>query len=81
VRLRILYHNIFVGLYTNQHFLRHCLEWILDLFFGSCVKKCQQTRTDGKVHNLCRVKTDQSDVLTVKRGLDTHMIIEFEDGI
>jgi hypothetical protein len=40
--LQIIYHNFSVGLYTNQHFLRHCLEWILDLFFGSCVKKCQQ---------------------------------------
>jgi hypothetical protein len=40
--LRIIYHNIFVGLYTNQYFLRHCLEWFLDPFFGSCVKKCQQ---------------------------------------
>jgi hypothetical protein len=43
VRLRIIYHNISVGLYTNKHFLRHCLEWILDLFFGSRVKKCQQS--------------------------------------
>jgi hypothetical protein len=43
VHLRIIYHNISVGLsYTNQHFLRRCLKWILDLFFESCVKKCQQ---------------------------------------
>jgi hypothetical protein len=42
VRLRMIYHNISVGLYTNQHFLRHCLEWFLDLFIESCVKKCQQ---------------------------------------
>jgi hypothetical protein len=43
VHLRIIYRNISVGLsYTNQHFFRHCLEWILDLFFGSCVKECQQ---------------------------------------
>ena len=33
----------------------------------------------GKVYNLCRVKTDISAVLTVKSGLDTHMIIELED--
>jgi hypothetical protein len=26
VRLRIIYHNISVGLYTNQHFLHHLLE-------------------------------------------------------
>ena len=32
-----------------------------------------------KVYNLCRVKTDISAVLTVKSGLDTHMIIELED--
>jgi hypothetical protein len=43
VRLWIIYHDIFLGLYTNQHFLRRCLEWFLDLFFGSCVKKCQQS--------------------------------------
>jgi hypothetical protein len=43
VRLRIIYHNISVGLYTNQHFSCHCLEWILDLLFGSCIKKCQHS--------------------------------------
>jgi hypothetical protein len=32
----------------------------------------------GKVYNLCRVKTDRSAVLTVKSGLDPHMIIELE---
>jgi hypothetical protein len=32
----------------------------------------------GKVYNLCRVKTDRSVVLTVKSGLDPHMIIELE---
>jgi hypothetical protein len=43
LRSSIIYHNISVRLsYTNQHFSHHCLEWILDLFFGSCVKKCQQ---------------------------------------
>jgi hypothetical protein len=55
VCLRIIYHNISVGLYTNQHFLRHCLEWFLDLFFGSCVKKCQQaflTLLPGKIGRL-----------------------------
>jgi hypothetical protein len=34
----------------------------------------------GKVYNLCRVKTDQSAVLTVKSGLDPHMIIKLKDG-
>ena len=32
-----------------------------------------------KVYNLCRVKTDISAVLTVKSGLDPHMIIKLED--
>ena len=35
----------------------------------------------GKVYDLCRVKTDRSAVLTVKSGLDPHMIIKLEDGI
>jgi hypothetical protein len=35
----------------------------------------------GKVYNLSKVKTDRLAVLTVKSGLDTHMIIELEDGI
>jgi hypothetical protein len=35
----------------------------------------------GKVYNLCRVKTDISAVLTVKSGLDPHMIIELEDDL
>jgi hypothetical protein len=33
----------------------------------------------GKVFNLCRVKTDISAVLTIKSGLDPHMIIELKD--
>jgi hypothetical protein len=35
----------------------------------------------GKVHNLYRVKTDISAMLTVKSGLDPHMIIELEDEL
>ena len=35
----------------------------------------------GKVYDLCRVKTDISAVLTVKSGLDPHMIIELKDEI
>jgi hypothetical protein len=35
----------------------------------------------GKVYNLCRVKTNQSAVLTVKSGLDPHVIIELGYGI
>jgi hypothetical protein len=35
----------------------------------------------GKVYNLCRVKTDISAVLTIKSGLDPHMIIELEDEL
>jgi hypothetical protein len=30
----------------------------------------------GKVYNLCRVKSDMLAVLTVKNGLDPHMVIE-----
>jgi hypothetical protein len=35
----------------------------------------------GKVYNLCRVKTGISAVLTVKSGLDPHMINELEDEL
>jgi hypothetical protein len=35
----------------------------------------------GKLYNLCRVKTDISAVLTVKSGLDPHMINELEDEL
>jgi hypothetical protein len=35
----------------------------------------------GKLYNLCRVKTDISVVLTVKSGLEPHMIIELEDDL
>ena len=38
-------------------------------------------RIVGKVYNICRVKTNRLAVLTVKRGLDPHMIIEFEDDL
>jgi hypothetical protein len=34
-----------------------------------------------KVYNLYRVKTDISVVLTVKSGLDPHMIIELKDDL
>ena len=34
-----------------------------------------------KVYNLCRVKTNRLAVLTVKSGLDPHMIIELEDDL
>ena len=33
-----------------------------------------ETRILGKVYNLCRVKTNRLAVLTVKSGLDPHMI-------
>jgi hypothetical protein len=35
----------------------------------------------GKVYNLRRVKTDISVLLTVKSGLDPHMINKLEDEI
>jgi hypothetical protein len=34
-----------------------------------------------KVYNLCSVKTDIAVVLTVKSGLDTHMIIKLRDDL
>jgi hypothetical protein len=41
----------------------------------------RETRIVGKVYNLCSVKANISAVLTVKSGLDTHMIIEFKDDL
>jgi hypothetical protein len=41
----------------------------------------RETRVVGKVYNLCRVKTYISAMLTVKSGLDPHMIIELKDGL
>jgi hypothetical protein len=41
----------------------------------------RETRVVGKVYNLCRVKTNISAVLTVKSGLDPHMIIELKDDL
>jgi hypothetical protein len=41
----------------------------------------RETRIVGKVYNLYRVKTDISAVLTVKSGLDPHMIIELKDDL
>jgi hypothetical protein len=41
----------------------------------------KETRIMGKVYNLCRVKSDISAMLTVKSGLDPHMIIELEDEL
>jgi hypothetical protein len=35
----------------------------------------------GKVYNLCRVKTDILGVLTIKSGLDPHIINEIEDEL
>jgi hypothetical protein len=44
-------------------------------------RELRKTRIVGKVYNLCRVKTDIPAVLTVKSGLDRHMIIELEDDL
>jgi hypothetical protein len=41
----------------------------------------REIRVVGKVYNLCRVKTNISAVLTVKSGLDPHMIIELKDDL
>ena len=49
--------------------------WLGSNFFGTF------TRIVVKVYNLCRVKTNQLAVLTVKSGLDPHMIIELKDDL
>jgi hypothetical protein len=41
----------------------------------------RETRIVDKVYNLYRVKTDILAVLTVKSGLDPHMIIELKDDL
>jgi hypothetical protein len=41
----------------------------------------RETRIVGKVYKLYRVKTDISAMLTVKSGLDPHMIIELKDDL
>jgi hypothetical protein len=41
----------------------------------------RETPVVGKVYDLCRVKTDISTVLTVKSGLNPHMIIELKDDL
>ena len=43
--------------------------WLVSKFFGTF------TRIVVKVYNICRVKTNRLAVLTVKSGLDPHMII------
>jgi hypothetical protein len=51
------------------------------VFKGLTNPGIKETRVVGKVYNLCIVKTDISVVLTVKSGLDPHMIIELKDDI
>jgi hypothetical protein len=51
------------------------------VFKGLITRATWGTRTVGKVYDLSRVKTDRSAVLTIKSGLDPHMISELEDGI
>jgi hypothetical protein len=41
----------------------------------------RETRVVDKVYNLCRVKIDISAMLTLKSGLDPHMIIKLEDDL
>ena len=49
--------------------------WLGSKFFGTF------TRIVVKMYNLCRVKTNRLAVLTVKSGLDPHMITELEDDL
>ena len=48
--------------------------WLGLKFFGTF------TRIVVKVYNLCRVKTNRLAVLTVKSGLNPHMINKLKDG-
>jgi hypothetical protein len=53
---------------------------------GKCLRALQtrasrEARVVGKVYNLCRAKTDMPAVLTVKSGLDPHMIIKLKDDL
>jgi hypothetical protein len=45
------------------------------------IRALREARIVDKVYNLCRVKTDISAMLTVKSGLDTHMIIKLKDDL
>jgi hypothetical protein len=67
--------NLCKGLIVNlYHSPRKC-------FRALQTQALRETRVVGKVYNLCRVKTDISAVLTVKSGLDPHMIIELKDDL
>ena len=48
--------------------------WLGSKFFGTF------TRIVVKVYNLCKVKTNRLAVLTVRSGLDPHMINKLKDG-
>ena len=49
--------------------------------YGPCKPgRHRRTRNVGKVYNPCRVKTNWLAVLTVKSGLDPHMINKLKDG-
>ena len=50
-------------------------SWLGSKFFRTF------TRIVVKMYNLCRVKTNRLAVLTVKSGLDPHMINKLKDGI
>jgi hypothetical protein len=45
------------------------------------IQASRETRIVGKAYNLYRVKIDISVMLTVKSGLDPHMIIKLENGL
>jgi hypothetical protein len=67
--------NLCKGLVVNPcHSPRKCLKALE-------TRASRETRIVGKVYNLCGVKTDISAVLTVKSGLDPHMIIKFKDDL
>jgi hypothetical protein len=57
------------------------LPLTLEVFNRLATSANWKTQIVGKVYNLRRVKTDISAVLTVKSGLDPHMINEFKDEL
>ena len=66
--------HIHIGILCKGLVASLCNHTLGSKFFGTF------TRIVVKVYNLCRVKTNRLAVLTVKSGLDPHMINKFKDG-
>ena len=72
LHIGILWKGLVESLCNHTSEVWYCVwsthAWLGSKFFGTF------TRIVVKVYNLCRVKTNQLAVLTVKSGLDPHMI-------